>query len=652
MSGILWFLIIWCIGPTLLRLLAIYQTIGQPSGPLHPWLGTVGILLLALPQDLFIASEIMALALAINAFWRFTRLRIWRILSGLSIGFIFFIVHFYLLFDCLLFCKTGIRMRPAFFDYLFSVDCFLDSAREKGMVLFFIGLAALALIAAGAAWQWTRCFSSQRISAWHPLAIMVFGVLAFSAGILLPAQTRYDADNLLMSSETWMAKAIISPSSPLKEFDEKEAVALLSPKAERWRPLSPRFPMKKWTEGFFGEKQFEIDIRSGERPHLVLLFMESFRGIDVGSLGGKYPVSPKFDELSKKGVLFKNFYSCSIQSSRSVLASLFGIPPWMSENSPQETNLTTPFIGIADMLNQRGYKSAYFTGTTMHFERGKEYFTNHGYSETIGEQEISRAFPRAKATSWGCFDEDLMNYAADWLQKNDRLGQPSFLTIHTVTHHHPWEVPDGFQTPVFDTGENEEYGRFLQTFYYSDHCLGLFMDRLRATGLAAKTIVLVLGDHGCSQHDHEKTCSLANSLYDENVKIPFIILAKGRIKKPAIITDVGSQIDILPTIMDLFDIQGPNYSVGTSLVRKVPNRTAYFINPFGLQYEGMRRGNMKYIFTLASHESSIYDLDADPGEKNDLADPLQDLVKQCHKEVNAYNNYVLKLFLTGRMIEP
>src|SRR4029453_1390486 len=136
-------------------------------------------------------------------------------------------------------------------------------------------------------------------------------------------------------------------------------------------------------------------------------------------------------------------------------------------------------------------------------------------------------------------------------------------------HHHPWHVPAHYAAPKFDTGSNEEYGRFLQTFHYSDHCLGQFFDLLKAKGLDRKTIVFVLADTATPQGEHHNNFMLVNYLYEENLRIPLLIVAPGHHKKPAVIDDVGSQVDLLPTVMDLFGMQGLNHSVGTTLVRRV-----------------------------------------------------------------------------------
>ena len=60
--------------------------------------------------------------------------------------------------------------------------------------------------------------------------------------------------------------------------DKAAALKLLAPRAEDYEYVSRDYPLLKRTRGFRGEKQFEINVRPGEQPHVVFLFMESFRG--------------------------------------------------------------------------------------------------------------------------------------------------------------------------------------------------------------------------------------------------------------------------------------------------------------------------------------------------------------------------------------
>jgi phosphoglycerol transferase MdoB-like AlkP superfamily enzyme len=211
-------------------------------------------------------------------------------------------------------------------------------------------------------------------------------------------------------------------------------------------------------------------------------------------------------------------------------------------------------------------------------------------------------------------------------------------------------VPAHYPAPKFDTGDNQEYGRFLQTFHYADHCLGQFFDLLKAKRLDRKTIVFVLADTATPQGEHHNNFMLVNYLYEENLRIPLLIVAPGHLKQPAVIDDVGSQVDLLPTVMDLFGMQGLNHSVGTTLVRRVPDRTAYFNNPFAMQYQGLRRGDHKYIFNLRANRSSLYRLDADPKEQNDVAAQFPAEVRAYDRQVTAVNRFLLKLFLRQQFV--
>ena len=93
---------------------------------------------------------------------------------------------------------------------------------------------------------------------------------------------------------------------------------------------------------------------------------------------------------------------------------------------------------------------------------------------------------------------------ADWLLKKDRRRQPAFLTVFTVSNHDPFQRRRGLPRPAFPNAANAEHARFLQTFHYSDHCLGRFIERLRETGLDRRTILFVLGDHGVSMCEHDR----------------------------------------------------------------------------------------------------------------------------------------------------
>jgi phosphoglycerol transferase MdoB-like AlkP superfamily enzyme len=303
-------------------------------------------------------------------------------------------------------------------------------------------------------------------------------------------------------------------------------------------------------------------------------------------------------------------------------------------------------IGIADLLNNNGYSSSYLHNGLLQFENQLGFFANHGFDQIIGRDEILAKFPQSFKTSWGVHDEYLMRYAADWLAAEDQKGLPLFSTMFTISNHHPWTMPPGYEkSPTLS--KKTAYQRYVQTFRYSDQALGLFIRLLREKGLMKKSIIFVLGDHGQPMGEHRENFSVQKGLYEENVHIPLAILAEGRITSPKRIQTPGSQIDLLPTIMDLLNLQEVTHHVGYSLLRKADNKRVFFHNPYGLRYLGLRDENYKCIYTLGSKEVELFDLAKDKEERHNLAlnNPkvvevyIDELLKFEHYYGTLYENY-------------
>ncbi len=657
-SPTLCFLAIWVAVPTLLRTATVLtlmpvRDIAQ-RGAWQELLPALRILALAVPQDLLIAMEALLAIVLLRALlprWMGDRMRVfWAGLATL----LFVGVQGYLLVDFLLRLKTGMRLQYDFLAFLWEAQSFASSAWEMGLGGAAVGAVVLVVVAGMVYRVFRRQMASLRLSFPLVVAFPLLVLLVATTRDTLPPDVAYQTENALVADEARLVMRLASGRGR-ETVDRQEILDWLEPQAENFRRVSEQYPLLKHTEGFDGEKQFELEIKPGEKPHVVFLFLESFRAADIGVLGGKHGVadesaSPHFDRLSREGVLFTNFYANGVQTTRGVIAALFGLVPEFTPLAAQAVQPDLPLIGVADLFNRRGYTSAFISANALDFENKAGFFPRHGYAEVLGERDVAKRFPQADRTSWGLHDEYLMQYLVEWLAEKDRQQKPSFVASFTISHHHPWHVPAHYPAPKFKTRDNEEYGRFLQTFHYTDHCLGQFFDLLKAKGLDRKTIVFVLADTATPQGEHHDNFMLVNYLYEENLRIPLLIVAPGRVQQPAAIDCVASQVDLLPTVMDLFGMTGLNHAVGTTLVRRVPDRTAYFNNPFAMQYQGLRRGDHKYIFNLRANRSSLYLLDSDPHEQHDVAPEFLNEVQAYQREVTAINRFLLEQFLRERFV--
>lgn len=337
-----------------------------------------------------------------------------------------------------------------------------------------------------------------------------------------------------------------------------------------------------------GAKFFEIFTK--DKPHILFVFLESFRAKNVGCLGAKVPLTPHFDELAKKGILYTNFHSTGNLTNRAIIASLFGIPPahqpW---HLGQYSDLS--LTGLPQILSHLGYHSALIQGGSTAFDHEAEFFSKQGFKTILGKRDLP-----GSGTSWGSHDEFLMPFAASWLEKQT---EPAFLNIFTITNHHPWTHP-------------QNKNGFLNTFAYTDWALNLLIEELKMRKLLENSILFIFGDHGQELEERDPHFEINRHLYQDNVHVPLLIYAEGRIQEPKIIETVASQIDLLPTVLDMMNLSIPHQSLGKSLIRPAKS-PIFFSHPFDTPIRGCRAGKWKYLEQDGCEQ--LYNLELDPEEK-------------------------------------
>lgn len=422
------------------------------------------------------------------------------------------------------------------------------------------------------------------LSAFLLILINGFGFFLFSAPSYVPWQAPLALALVIGIGRIFLSKTEIYAASNL--FFKKHLP----------RRSPPSSLLTAEAEPFIGPKQFELKIAPQEKPHVVLLFLESFRLLGEAT--------PNFNKLSQEGIFFSNFYANGTLTYRALIAGLFGIPP-----ANTATGLS-PYVGLSleglpKELKKAGYNRAFFHNGSLAYDQQSEFLKDY-FDEIIDRSDLE-----TKTLGWGAPDEVLMQYTVDWLEKQK---SQTFITLFTITNHHPWILPESYSPPSFGSSPNSPRERFLKTTHYTDHALGLFVKQLRAKNLSQNTLLIITADHGQPMGEHEENFYNSRFLYEENIRIPLLILADGRIEHPKKIEDLGSHINLYPTLLDLLHLPGK----GDSLVRK-KERSVMFQNPYSEGFIGCRQAHWKWIQNRLSLEEELYDLNEDPKEKINLA---------------------------------
>jgi len=564
----------------------------------------------SLPAQIFIACELLffsSLLLRYSSLWIAD---LFLLLAGI-----------YHMVDWFLLSKLKIRLKPALFPLLLHPASFLSSVKKLKLFplpLFLFGILLLLFFALPPFLLFLK-----------PVHPIFFAALTLAFGIDCFLQTPKEGSflNPLFLLQQDLLGAL------LKKREKPSSFPPFSNEESRF--LSSEFPLLRLTLNFKGPKQFDIPLGKKEKPHLIFVILESFRAKNIGCMGAKVPLSPHFDELAKEGLLWTQFHAAGNLTNRCSLASLFGVPP-ASQDWHLGKYVNIPLVGLPQILEPYGYHPALIQGGSLAFDHGVEFFQGHGFKTLLGKRDIENKM-KCNGTSWGVFDEYLMPFAADWLQNQK---QPTFLTLFSITNHHPWKVPSDWTPP--STLPSCPY---LQTFAYTDWALGLFIEELKKKGLLEKSILFIFGDHGQELEDRDPHFEINSHLYQDNIHVPFLIYAKNRIQQPKRCDLLSSQIDLLPTVLDLLQIPGPHHSLGKSLLRKHPS-PIFFNASFDPPLKGCRKENWKLV--LQKTKAELFNLDTDPEEKENLAGQKPEIVESLKKLSLEQANLVDHLYLNKK----
>ncbi len=340
--------------------------------------------------------------------------------------------------------------------------------------------------------------------------------------------------------------------------------------------------------------------------NIVMVSLESTAAQYLKLYGGEQDVTPRLSSLAQNALVFENSYAVypeSIKGLFSVLCSAF--PAF---DSLPEAYEKIPCRSVAAALADAGYHTGLFHSGRFPYLGMELIVHNRGYQTLEDAGDIGGN----RNSSFGIDEPATVSRILAWIDGLPR-GQRFFLTYLPIAGHHPYETPERGPFP-----ERDDIGRYRNALHYGDASLGELVDGLCVRGLEKETVWIIFGDHGEAFGQHEGNFGHTFFVYDENVRVPFVIAAPGLIREQTRVRKVVSLVDAAPTILDLAGLSRPDGYQGASMLDPDP-RMALFFTDYSLGMLGLRDGRWKFIYELDSHRSKLFDLDRDPRETADVS---------------------------------
>lgn len=182
-----------------------------------------------------------------------------------------------------------------------------------------------------------------------------------------------------------------------------------------------------------------------------------------------------------------------------------------------------------------------------------------------------------------------------------------------------------------DMNFDEFYRGYIETLLALDESVGRVLDYLEDSGLAENTLVIYMGDNGFLHGEHGLIDK--RNAYEESMRVPMLAWAPGYIEAGTDAEELVRNIDIAPTILDLFNTESPIGMDGFSFLPLLKGSAEQQNREFLYEYYwepafphtpttfSIRDDRYKYIYYHGVWDrDELYDLQEDPREQYNLAE--------------------------------
>jgi len=407
--------------------------------------------------------------------------------------------------------------------------------------------------------------------------------------------------------------------------------------------------------------------------NIVLIIADDLGRNDLGCYGNTYISTPNIDFIAQKSILFANAYAaapvCSPTRS-SILTGLYpartGITNFIDGRKTEALSpvLPAPYLNylpyalvtLPELLVKNGYQTALIGKWHL----GENTFPQLSHPQKNGFQLVKHhdygLIPEGNSYVWikgidsagkryqlPALTDMITNDALNYI---DTVGTKPFLLM--VTHYNPHlPLQPKEETANKYRKKQNPYGKKINPLYAAmvdelDYSIGQIWKKLKEKNRLNNTIFIFLSDNGgvvTNEAGEEQPTTSApfrngkGTLYEGGIRIPFLFYHP-KIAKPLKSQDKIITTDLLPTILDLCNIENPiGILDGSSFAKALKNKKRiskrplffhypHFSNQGGRPTAAIIEDDYKLILSLENGTTELYNLTNDPGEKLNLNNSL------------------------------
>jgi arylsulfatase A-like enzyme len=361
----------------------------------------------------------------------------------------------------------------------------------------------------------------------------------------------------------------------------------------------------------------KVDLKQrGVKYNVVIVVLEGVQYRYTSLANRLRNLTPYLAALAGQGIEFSNTRSTLTHTTKALFSLLTGRYPSASQDIAETVPVRSPYISLATVLSNTGYRTAFFQSAMGTFESRPGLVHNLGYDKFWARENSND--PNSFLGYLGCDEFTMLEPIREWIKSGQR---PFLLTIMCSVTHDPYEIPEWFGEAA-----KEPLERYEQSISYTDKFLAELDVELGNLGITDNTIFCVIGDHGEAFGEHG-LLGHERIAFEEVLRVPFCVRAPFLVKNGEKVPKPASSIDLTPTLLGLLGFEAVSSMGfdGSDLLGSVSrDRRVYFTTWMREGPAGFISGCRKFIYNPTNKTTCVYDLTADPKELNRIELPQQE----------------------------
>lgn len=285
--------------------------------------------------------------------------------------------------------------------------------------------------------------------------------------------------------------------------------------------------------------------------NIIFILAEGFNEIAVDK-----ERTPTLYKLIHTGFDFENFYSpVFLSTTGGEFQATTGLIPTQETLSLWKSKLPNIKYALGNSFSAIGYQvQSYHNWTYTYYKRNKTMATL-GFNNYLG---CGNGLEKRMNCKWLPSDIDLIKQSTgDYLSSEN-----NFATYYvTVSGHSPYNNSDNIAKKYLDNLNETTYSDSVKYYLAAqmelDKMLEELIKELKENNKLDDTVIALVGDHYPYTLSTDEMNEVSSYEKDGTIEVNHsnFILWNNQMKKPITVSKVGSQIDVLPTILNLFGVE-------------------------------------------------------------------------------------------------